>query len=336
MAKDITNKTDVELGVVPTHFGFVGALVPEDGGKLPRNDDGQLVVVALMQDLCERSRVKIDSVQAAVFPGTDQDDFKELCEGLKALDLALYFIMMVGGADPMNPADESAIVDQLLPSLEAAKTHGVQFVSSTSIEEWMAGPPRKDGADFDAAVAQNAKLHARVHDEAGLAGSCVQGWHIEFLRPGEMKTFTDVGRLWTFVQAANEAVGSPFFKCLVDAAHCGDSQLSIPENQDLIAKIGAAGDLGCFHVSPPTTRGCITTDDGWIGALLAATARTGTLRNVFVEAFHHEDPALAALRELDPGHGIDTTDGRDYTQVVADGLAATARRLNNLKARGIL
>lgn len=336
MAKDITNKTDVELGVVPTHFGFVGALVPEEGGKLPRNAEGEIMVVSIMEDLCDRSRVKLDSVQVAVFPGTDQDDFEELCRGLQDLGLALYFIMMVGGADPMNPADESAIVDQLLPSLEAAKKHGVKFVSSTSVEEWMGGGQRKDGTDFDAAVAQNVSLHQRAHDEAGLAGSCVEGWHVEFLRPGEFQTFTDVGRLWTFIKAANEAVGSPFFQCLVDAAHCGDSALTIPENEELVARIGAAGHLGCFHVSPPTTRGCITTDDGWIGALLAATARTGTLRNVFVEAFHHEDAALAPLRELDPGHGIDTTDGRDYTQVVADGLAETARRLNNLKARGVL
>ena len=37
------------------------------------------------------------------------------------------------------------------------------------------------------------------------------------------------------------------------------------------------------------------------------------------EAFDHADEALAPLRALDPGHGVDTRDGRDYTQVVADG-----------------
>lgn len=336
MSYDINNRTSVELGVVPTHYGFVGGLVPGDGGKLPRNADGQIVVLALMKDLCARSRVKLDSVQAAVFPGTDSGDFEELCKGLKALDLALYFILMVGGADPMNPEDESAIVDQLLPSLEAAKKHGVRNVSSTSVEAWMSGPPRKDGAAFDAAVAQNAKLHARAYREAKLAGSCVDSWHIEFLRPIEFKTFTDLKRVWTMVRATNQAAGASFFKCLVDASHCGDCGLSIPENEEIIAKMGAAGDMGCFHASAKTTRGCLGTDDGWIGALLTAAAKTGSLKNVFVEVFHHEDAALAGLRAADPRHGIDTTDGRDYTQVVADGLADTARRLNNLKARGIL
>jgi hypothetical protein len=57
---------------------------------------------------------------------------------------------------------------------------------------------------------------------------------------------------------------------------------------------------------------------------------------VYVEMFDHEDPALEPLRQLEPGHGIDTTDGRSYTGVVADGLVDVARRLNNLVARGRL
>jgi hypothetical protein len=56
----------------------------------------------------------------------------------------------------------------------------------------------------------------------------------------------------------------------------------------------------------------------------------------FVELFHHEDPALEALRDLDPGHGLDTTDGRSYDEAVIDGLVDVARRLNNLKTRGML
>jgi hypothetical protein len=57
---------------------------------------------------------------------------------------------------------------------------------------------------------------------------------------------------------------------------------------------------------------------------------------VFVEAFHHEDPALEGLRNLDPRHGVDTRDGRTYDQLVLDGLADVGHRLNNLVARGML
>ncbi len=187
---------------------------------------------------------------------------------------------------------------------------------------------------FDAAVAQNVKVHTRAVNESGVSN--ISSWNIEFLRGGEFQTFTDIGRCWKFVKAANESLGKNFFKVLVDAAHCGDSDLSIPENEALIQEIAAAGALGIFHASAKTTRGCLTTDDGWIGALMAACAKTGNLKTVFVEAFHHQDPALEGLRNLDPGHGIDTRDGRTYDQLVMDGLADTGHRLNNLKARGML
>ena len=135
---------------------------------------------------------------------------------------------------------------------------------------------------------------------------------------------------------ANNDLGSKFFRVMVDAAHCGDSDLSIPENQSKITEIAESDEFSMFHASAKTTRGCLSTDDGWIGALLSAAARSGKLEFVFVELFHHEDPALEALRNLDPGHGIDTTDGRTYSEAVIDGLEDTARRLNNLVTRGYL
>jgi hypothetical protein len=138
------------------------------------------------------------------------------------------------------------------------------------------------------------------------------------------------------VKAANQALGRKFFKLLVDAAHCGDSGLSLAENVDLITEICKAGEFGIFHASAKTTRGCLSTDDGWISALLTAAAKTGELKHVFVEVFDHADPTLEPLRELEPGHGVDTRDGRSYTEVVADGLGDIARRLNNLKVRGFL
>jgi len=329
-------RPNIRLGVVPTHLRFVGCVVPDANGRYPRNAAGEILLVAGMRELCETSPVKLNCVQVSFFPGTDPTEIDELVAGLKALGLDVDFILMVGGVNPMNPADEDAVVAQLLPNLKAAIAHGARNVSSTSVEEWMSTEPRRDGAAFEAAIAQNVKVHLRAYQEAGLAGSCVENWHIEFLRPGEFKTFTNLARGWAFVSAANKALGRKFFKQLVDAAHCGDSDLSIADNAALIARIAAAGELGIFHASAKTTRGCLSTDDGWIGALLTAVARTGELRQVFVELFDHADPALEALRNLDPGHGIDTRDGRSYNQVAADGLADVARRLNNLAARGIL
>ena len=337
MAEKITLRTSVELGVVPTHIKFVGGLVPDEQGRLPRGEDGKLLVLTEMARLVEASPVKIGSAQISVFPGVEPSDNDEMIQGLKALGLAVHLILMVGGADPMNPDDEDAVVGMLVSGLNLAKQHGIEQVASTSIEEWMkAGATPRVGEAFDEAVAQNVKVHTRAYHEADLANSAIKAWHIEFLRGGEFQTFTDVAKAWSLVKAANEALGKTFFKVMVDAAHCGDSSLSIPENEAVIQELADAGALGMFHASAKTTRGCLTTDDGWIGALLAACARTGKLEFVFVELFHHEDAALEGLRQLDSGHGIDTTDGRGYSQTVLEGLENVARRLNNLVARGLL
>lgn len=337
MSVSIALTPSIQLGVVPTHLRFVGGLVPDEAGRYARDATGSIRIVAGMRELCETSRVKPGCVQVSLFPGTDPAELDELVRGLKALELEVAFILMLGGVNPMNPADEDAVVAQLLPNLRTALAHGARHVSSTSIEQWMnPQEARRDGAEFEAAIAQNVQVHLRAYDEAGLAGSSIENWHIEFLRPGEFKTFTNLERGWAFVSAANRALGRKFFKQLVDAAHCGDSGLSLAANEALIARIAAAGELGIFHASAKTTRGCLSTDDGWIGALLTAMAKTGGLRQVFVELFDHADPALERLRCVEPGYGIDTRDGRSYTEVSADGLAEIARRLNNLAARGIL
>ncbi len=335
MTQTIVSKSKIKLGIVPTHLKFVGGLVPNEQGRLPRDAEGKLSVVANLKSLMERSAARIDCTQIPFFSGANQDDLQEMVVGLQKLGLDVHFILMVGGADPMNPADEDAVVAILVEGLKSAESLGVISVSSTSIEEWMkVGAIRKEGAELDAAIAQNVAVHTRAVNEANLKR--INSWSIEFLRGIEFKTFTDIGRCWKFVSAANEALGKPFFKVMVDAAHCGDSHLTIPENETIIQKIAQAGALGHFHASAKTTRGCLSTDDGWVGALLTACANTGALETAFVEAFHHEDPALEGLRNADPRHGVDTRDGRTYDELVLDGVADVARRLNNLVARGIL
>ncbi|MGE9267886.1 MAG: hypothetical protein ACQKBY_07295 [Verrucomicrobiales bacterium] len=332
----IENRTDVKLGVVPTHLKFVGALAPNEDGRLPRNAEGELEAVAGVRSLIEASPVKLDRVQLTTFASAHEGDCDELIQGMQGLGLEPQIVMMVGGANPMSAADEDAACGQLLKNLDIALRNGLSEVNSTSIEAWMECDAPKDEADYQARVAQVVKLHARVFEEANLANSCVRSWNIEFLRPGEFKTFTTLGRLNEVLSQLNLKVGQTFFRGLVDAAHMGDSGLSIPENEAIMESVGTSDHLGVFHASVPTTRGCLSTDDGWVGAMLTAAAKTGKLTQAYVEVFHHEDAALEALRELDSGHGIDTRDGRSYEEVVVDSLVEVTRRLNNLKARGIL
>ena len=336
MAGEISLKSkSVELGIVPTHIKFVGGLVPDDDGKMPRGDDGKLLVVAEMAKLAELSPVKIGSAQVPVFPGVAEQDTEDMITGIRDLGMAVHLMLMVGGADPMKPEDEDSVVEMLKAGLGVAQKYDISQVASTSIEEWMQpGATPKTGADYDAALAQDVKVHTRAVREAG--AHAVKHWHIEFLRGGEFQTFTDLKKCWDFVKAANKELGSNFFKTMVDAAHCGDSDISIPEHEELLAEIAEAGEMSMFHASAKTTRGCLSTDDGWVGALLTAAAKTGKLEYVFVELFHHEDPALQGLRDLDPGHGLDTTDGRTYTEATLDGLVTVTRQLNNLVTRGFL
>jgi len=337
MATTIELKTDIQVGVLATHLKFVGGLVPEENGRLPRNEQGELVIVAGITRLKKASPVKLSVIQLSYFPGLNEEDLMELVTKIRGTGLEIQFILIVDGADPMDPQDEDAVVEMLLAGIEAAKKYNISICSSTSIEEWMkTGATPKEGADYRAAIAQNAKVHARVFTEGGVAHSCIKEWHIEFLRSGEFQTFTNLNKAWDVVRVMNEAVGQSFFKVLVDAAHCGDSDLSIDENIDIIQAIGEADELGLFHASARTTRGCLSTDDGWIGALLTACSKTGKLKYALVEAFHHEDEALAPLRTLVTGHGVDTTDGRSYDQLMLDGVLDITRRLNNLVARGML
>lgn len=332
----IESRSSIRLGLCPAHLRFVGSLVPDDSGALPRDTQGETMILAGIRRLLELSQVPFSIVQLSVFSGTREADVIEVMGGIKELGLVPEVILMIGGVDPMDPADEDKFVDLANAALGTAKGLGIRSVSSTSFEDWMNTLPRKEGADYQAAVAQVVKGHRRAYEESGLAGSCVEQWQLEFLRPAEFNTFTDLGRSWDVVKGLNEAVGSEFFRVLVDAAHCGDSGLSLDENRELIREIAAAGGLGTFHASAKTTRGCLSTDDGWIGALLTGCAETGRLETVLVEAFDHEDEALAALRAAVPGHGVDTTDGRSYDQVIADGFVDVVRRLNNLVARGVL
>ncbi len=333
MPETFNLKPNIALGVVPTHLGFIDALVPDADGNFVREKDGRISIVAEMDRICAVSPVRPSCVQISLFPGTNDSEIAEMMAGLKALKLDVHLIMMVGGANPMNPADEDAVISQLIGSLRAAQTYGAASVASTSIEEWMNGPV---DMDLDTAIAQNVKLHIRAAKESGLLDSAITSWHIEFLCPGEFKTFTNISRAWAFIKAINKELGRDYFKLLIDSAHMGDSGLSIEENQRLIGELAAANHMGIFHASAKTTRGCLSTDDGWVGATLLAAAKTGKLETVFVEVFRHDDPALQPLRDLVPGHGVDTTDGRTYTQVIVDGLVDVAHRLNNLKARGIL
>jgi len=316
----VTTTDQVRLGVCPAHFQFATTLVPDAEGKMPRNPDGELRVLARLKTFQKNSPIKLSVIPIFVFSGTQEDDVREVLKGIQELGLAPETILMISGADPMSPEDEDRFVEICVGILNLAKEAGIQAVSSTTFEQWMDPAPEKTGEAYEAAVAQLVKGHQRVYEEADLANSSIQSWNIEFLRPVEFSTFTNIQRSWDVVKKLNESIQTNFFRVLVDASHCGDSGLSVEENRVAIREIASAGALGAFHASSKTTRGCLTSDEGWINALLTTCLETGKLDTVIVEAFDHTDEGLQPLRDAVAGHGVDTTQGRSYDQLIYDGL----------------
>ncbi len=318
----------LRLGVCPAHFKFADVLAPDENGKLPRHPDGQLKVLTELKQFLADSPVPLSVVPIFTFSGTQKEDLRETLAGIQSLGVTPEAILMINGADPMSPDDEDKFVALSMEIIEIAKSLGIEAVCSTTFEQWMDPAPAKTGADYDAAVTQLVKAHHRIYQEADLANSSIKSWHMEFLRPVEFSTFTNVRSAWDVVKGINEKIGTNFFRVLVDASHCGDSGLTIEDNQNVIREIAAAGALGAFHASVKTTRGCLTTDEGWIDSLLTTCLETGKLETVIVEAFDHTDPGLQPLRDAVAGHGVDTTKGRSYNQLIFDGLVQVEKRIN--------
>jgi hypothetical protein len=122
-------------------------------------------------------------------------------------------------------------------------------VSSTSFEEWLSGKKLK-GKAFDNAVKQVIKLHARCYKESGLEKSSVVAWHLEFLRGVEFQNFTNAAKAAKVVIGINKKIKKKFFKVMIDAAHCGDSDLSVSENEKVIKELAKADALGFFTLLP--------------------------------------------------------------------------------------
>ena len=331
----IKNKTEVKIGVVPTHLKFSDCLIPNEVGNLPRTRSGDLKVTSGMHELCRTSPVKIDIVQIPLFYGTNTNDIKDLFHGMNALKLEVQIIIVLGEVDPLDPNDEEMAIEILNSLIKIAKKYQVKHISSTSFEKWLSGKKIKD-QDLDKAIKQLIKLHIRCYKENNLENSNIEAWHLEFLRGIEFSNFTNASKAGSVVMSINEKINHNFFKVLIDAAHCGDSDLSILKNKMVIKKLAENDALGIFHASAKTTRGCFSTDDGWIGALLSTYAVTEKLKYALVEIFHHEDPILETLRDSIKGHGVDTTNGRTYNRVVIDGIVELTHRINNLANRNLI
>ncbi len=116
----ITLKPDLQFGVVPTHIKFVGGLVPDENGRLPRGDDGELLTLTELTHLRDISKVATNCTQVPLFPGVHTGDMDYLINGIKALGLKPHFIMMLAGRKPTDPADAETVAPGHIEELKVA------------------------------------------------------------------------------------------------------------------------------------------------------------------------------------------------------------------------
>ncbi len=62
MAK-IALKPNLQIGIVPTHIKFVGGLVPDENGKMPRGQDGKMLISTELEHIYQTSRVAPNCAQ---------------------------------------------------------------------------------------------------------------------------------------------------------------------------------------------------------------------------------------------------------------------------------
>ena len=60
---------------------------------------------------------------------------------------------------------------------------------------------------------------------SALDKSPIEAWHLEFLRGVEFQNFTNAAKAAKVVNGINKKIKKKFFKVMIDAADCGDSDL---------------------------------------------------------------------------------------------------------------
>jgi hypothetical protein len=152
MSRSITLKPDIALGIVPTHLRFVGGLVPDAEGRLPRNADGEIIIVAGVGELLEVSPVAFRSAQVSLFPGTQSEELDRLVAGLKALGLDVEFLF-INVARPLEPRGSMG------GALQEAALRGSRFARKARLFEVTASLIQRSlGSDG------NATKHASCYE----------------------------------------------------------------------------------------------------------------------------------------------------------------------------
>lgn len=323
------NLSFVQTGLVTTHLGFLTMTGDPYGCGRPH-------VVTGMERLTKLRPMPDGVIQFPVFPnmtdGSNNKAVDELVTGLKGMCKEIVPIIMFDADPHGDDGQQEQYVTTLTAGLSWAGKHGCRRACATLYEKWMSGNPRVSDSnrlkDMDNRL---GKLVGAAYKKAKAAGAIPDELHAEGLRPGwrngvvcegEFSTYTSLDRWVLGAHAINTEIGGdkPFVLVLPDAAHIGDSRMSVAEIRNWLKRMVSDKLGGIAHASAPTTRGCLHTAKAWLKGFLELLAKEGLLHTVLTEVFYWDDALLEALRAPHIGFGKNTFNGRTPNQVVIDGM----------------
>lgn len=331
--KTVRNKSKVKFGVVMVHRGF-------DAHKL--TPSGKFDYVFALDWLIDHSPVKISTVQVPLFPdhlckgkglGTTKKLFRELRKRVKNVVAVLMLT-----TNPLDPANKAVAIETLRNGLIQAGKLGVRTCSATSFEAWLNGTvnglkPLK-GKKLTQAIDLLVDIHVQAIKDALADGCKVRYLDMEYLRPGEFTTFTNMNIALRVIHRINEKLQMGFCRLLDDTAHAEDSGLPLGAQDRVRNNAGFYDEHGTCHASEPTTRGAIGVSSSAVVDGIRSMAMHGELRDLLVEIFDCAGEETAPMRKYIKGYGRKTYG--NINEAMVEALILVQKTINGLVKEGVL
>ena len=327
--KKIKNQSSVKLGVVMVHRGF-------NAHKMNGN---RFDYVVGLDWLIKHSPVEISAVQVPLFPdhlreGKGLAKTKRLFKELRKRVRYVVPVLMLT-TNPLDPKNKSEAIETLRNGLVQSGELGSEVCAATSFEAWLDGTingikPLK-GKKLRKAIDLLVDIHVSAIHAAYQERCGVQRLDMEYLRPGEFITFTNMRIALRVIGEINRKLQCGFIcRLLDDTAHAKDSGLSM-KDQNKVRGICSCSDnhhIGTCHASEPTTRGALGSGGSAVVQGIRSMYRHGNPRTLMVEIFDCEGEETAPMRQYIKGYGKKTY--RDINVAVVEGLILVQNTLNQL------
>lgn len=240
-------------------LGFVATIA---GFDPLRKEGGEYAYLQLARQMSGRTTL----FTRFSMPMKPQDEFVELARRINAdTGYEIVPIVLVDAAkNPADPAAEDAAIANLKLCFDLAIECGAKQTMGPTGEPWSpaapdwgkSDPPKLPGKVLADRIKQAAKVHVAALEH--LAPGVDFTHNVEYLFPGEQRTFNTPGPAVSLARAVNKKLGRTRLMVAHDSAHrYEDRAYSADELRPMFAedaKLHAAGEIGLLHFSRPRER----------------------------------------------------------------------------------